>query len=271
MTAPLLTFRGVRGSVPVSGSQSNRYGGHTLCADVAAGPESLVVIDGGTGITQLHTNSARFSDYHIFLTHYHWDHIQGLLFFRPLFETANSFTFYGHGWEGESSQDAIEAALRPPWFPVSIRDTAASKRYVTFESTSITIGALQITAAPLHHPQGVTGYRIDGPSRSIVIATDCERGDPVADATLRELAAGADILVHDAQYVPEEYDDYYVGWGHSTWAQAAEAARESGVEELILISHDPARSDNEIDALVTSARESFANTTAAYEGMEIEL
>jgi phosphoribosyl 1,2-cyclic phosphodiesterase len=271
MTAPTLTFRGVRGSVPVSGPDTNRYGGHTLCADVAAGPHTMVLIDGGTGITELHANSARFTDYHVFFTHYHWDHIQGLLFFRPLFDGANSFTFYGHGWEGKSSQAALEAALRPPWFPVSIRDTAAHKQYVTIESTAIKIGELKITSAQLRHPQGVTAYRIDGPNRSVVIATDCERGDPNADAALNTLASGADILVHDAQYVPEEYDSQYVGWGHSTWAQAAEAAREAGVEQLVLVSHDPARSDDDIDALVANTRESFANTTAAFEGMEIPL
>jgi len=271
MTTPALTFRGVRGSVPVSGPQTNRYGGHTLCADIPAGPNSLVVIDGGTGITQLNTNSSHFTDYHVLLTHYHWDHIQGLLFFRPLFDEANSFTFYGHEWEGKNIREAVEGALRPPWFPVSIGDTAARKEYRTIASATMRIGQLRITAAPLHHPQGVTAYRIDGPKRSVVIATDCERGDPNADAALTRLAAGAEILVHDAQYAPEEYDDHYVGWGHSTWAQATEAANASGVDELILVSHDPARSDEEIDSLVASARNSFANTSAAYEGLEIVL
>jgi len=273
MTSPTLTFRGVRGSMPVSGSQTNRYGGHTLCIDIEASAASTVVIDGGTGISGLHRDRTPHTgtDYHVFLTHYHWDHIQGLLFFRPLYDASNTFTFYGHRWDGMSSQQAIEGALRPPWFPVAMEETAASKSYVTIDRAVFEIGDLKITTAPLRHPQGVTAYRIDGPNRSIVIATDCERGDARADEVLRELADGADMLVHDAQYSPEEYEDHHVGWGHSTWAQAADAAQDAGVAELILVSHDPARTDDEIDALVAKARGVFANTRAAFEGMQIEL
>ncbi len=273
MTAPRLTFRGVRGSMPVSGPHTQRHGGHTLCIDIEAGAASVVLIDGGTGITRLHSDDSpdRISDYHVFLTHYHWDHIQGLPFFRPLYEPSNTFTFYGHRWNGLSSREAIEGALRPPWFPVSIQDTASRKHYVTIDQTVFQVGHLTITAAPLRHPQGVTAYRVDGPNRSIVVATDCERGNAIADEALRKLATGADILVHDAQYTPEEYENHYVGWGHSTWAQAAEAAQEAGVEDLFLISHDPARSDDEIDSLVARAKGAFVNTKAASEGMQIEL
>lgn len=273
VSSPKLTFRGVRGSMPVSGSHTNRHGGHTLCIEVEAGEPSIVLIDGGTGITRLHREGSpeQITDYHVFLTHYHWDHIQGLLFFRPLYEADNTFTFYGHAWDEMTCKEAVEGALRPPWFPVSISDTAATKHYVTIDHTTLDIGNLQITAAPLRHPQGITSYRIDGPNRSIVVATDCERGDPVADEALRRLAEGADMLVHDAQYSPKEYEDHYVGWGHSTWAQAVEAAREAGVGELILVSHDPARTDDEIDAVVELAREGFPNTRAAFEELEVEL
>ena len=273
MTNPTLTFKGVRGSMPVSGAQTNRHGGHTLCIEISAGHRSSVLIDAGTGITKLHRAGAPDgpTDYHVFLTHYHWDHLQGLLFFRPLFEADNTFTFYGHQWDNMSSKDAIEGALRPPWFPVSIQDTAAEKAYVTIGETVFEIGDVKITAAPLRHPQGVTAYRIDGPTGSVVVATDCERGEAKADGRLRELATGADVLVHDAQYSPEEYEDHFVGWGHSTWVQAAQAAHEAGVKELILVSHDPARTDDEIDNLVELAKGSFANTQAAFEGMQIEL
>lgn len=270
---PTLTFRGVRGSLPVSGADTNRHGGHTLCIDISAGDRSVVLIDGGTGVIRLNGEGTPSgpTDYHVFLTHYHWDHIQGLLFFRPLFDPDNHFTFYGHQWDGMSSREAIEGALRPPWFPISIQDTAAGKAYVTLEEATFELGSLKVTAAPLRHPQGVTAYRIDGPTRSVVVATDCERGELDADERLRRLASGADILVHDAQYSPEEYEDHYVGWGHSTWAQAAQAARESGVGQLVLVSHDPARTDDEIDALVKRAAEDFPNTTAAFEGLSFAL
>ncbi len=273
MTAPKVTFHGVRGSMPVGSTQSARYGGNTLCIEVDAGPGISVLIDGGTGITRLNHPSPgeRVTDYHVFLTHYHWDHIQGLPFFRPLYEQASSFTFYGHTWDGADIEDIVEGALQPPLFPVSIRETASTKRYVTIGSEVIGLGELRISAAPLRHPQGVTAYRIDGPGRSIVIATDCERGDAKADAALRELAAGAGTLVHDAQYQPDEYERLYQGWGHSTWADAADAARDTGVQDLVLISHDPERTDDQIDLFVANARETFPNTTAAFEGMQLTL
>jgi phosphoribosyl 1,2-cyclic phosphodiesterase len=273
MTEPLATFRGVRGSMPVSGPHTNRYGGHTICIDIDAGAPARVLIDAGTGIALVHNDGSPndVSDYHVFFTHYHWDHIQGLLFFQPLYESANSFTFYGHRWGEMDSREAIEGALRPPWFPVPIEETAARKRYVTIGRAALQVGSLHIAAAPLSHPQGVTAYRIDGPNRSMVIATDSERGDEAADATLRELAAGADVLVHDAQYSPEEYETRRIGWGHSTWSQAAEAAHAVGAKELILVSHDPHRTDDEIDEFVAGARETFRATRAAYEGMQIEL
>jgi phosphoribosyl 1,2-cyclic phosphodiesterase len=259
--------------MPVSGGDTTRYGGHTLCIDITTGDGSVVLIDSGTGIARLNRDVTRDgpTDYHVFLTHYHWDHIQGLLFFRPLFDPESHFTFYGHQWDGMSSKEGIEGALRPPWFPISIQDTPAEKEYVTIDESAFDIGDVTITAAPLRHPQGVTAYRIDGPARSVVVATDCERGDAAADENLQRLAAGADTLVHDAQYSPEEYEDHYVGWGHSTWAQAAQAAHEAGVKELVLVSHDPARTDDEIDALVALAQASFPNTKAAFEGMTFEL
>lgn len=273
MTARTLTFLGARGSMPVSGSPTNRYGGHTICIGIEAGAASMVLVDGGTGIIRLNRDEAseHVSDYHVFLTHYHWDHIQGLPFFRPLYEASNTFTFYGHRWNGLSSREALEGAVRPPWFPVSMEEAASRKHYVTIDRGVFEVGDLTITAAPLRHPQGVIAYRVDGPNRSIVIATDCERGDAPSDAVLRDLATGADILVHDAQYTPEEYEDRYVGWGHSTWAHAAQAAEEAGVGGLILVSHDPTRTDDEIDGIVAKARHAFGNTRAASEGMQIEL
>jgi phosphoribosyl 1,2-cyclic phosphodiesterase len=273
MKSPILTFRGVRGSMPVSGLHTIRYGGNTMCLDIVADAHSRLLIDGGTGVTDLFQDGScrGVTDYHVLLTHYHWDHIQGFPFFRPLFDPANTFTFYGHEWDGMSVQDAFENALRPPWFPVPIHETAAQKRYVTVGAGEFGIAGLRILAAPLRHPQGVTAYRITGPTRSLVVATDCERGDPVADATFRSLADGVDVLAHDAQYTPEEYETRYSGWGHSTWAQAAEAAREAGVGQLLLVSHDPERTDDDIDEFVASARSIFPETGAAFEGMQIAL
>lgn len=268
----VLTFRGVRGSRPVSGPATDRYGGHTLCIDIEVDPGRRFVVDGGTGLialeSALHMPDGGM-EFHCFLTHYHWDHIQGLLFFTPLFDERNRFVFYGHRADGWTVHRALEEALRPPWFPVSIDDTAARKRYVDVDSGPFEIGDLTVTPATLHHPQGVTAYRFDHGGSSVVIATDYERGDPASDAALARLARGAGTLIHDAQYTPDEYPGHYLGWGHSTRHHAVEAAREAGVERLILVSHDPARTDDQIDAIVATAREEFPATEAAFEGMTV--
>jgi len=129
---------------------------------------------------------------------------------------------------------------------------------------------LRVTPEGLHHPQGAMAYRIDGPERSIVIATDHEAGS-AADADLLELARGADVLIHDSQYTPEEYASRKVGWGHSTWEDAAAVAEAAGVGQLVLTSHDPDRTDEEVDGIVTKARERFPNTEGAWEGLTLPL
>ena len=268
-----LTFRGVRGSMPVSGPATEKYGGRTLCIDIDAGPDLRVIIDGGTGISALAQDLVvppDGFDFHVFLTHYHWDHLQGILFFPPLYDERNSFTFYGHSWNGMGVREAIEGALRPPWFPVSLFETAARKAYIDVADAPFAVGPLTIEAVPLHHPQGVTAYRIANGARTVVLATDYERGEPDSDTRLQNLAAGTDVLIHDAQYTPDEYPSLYVGWGHSTRHHAVEAAVETGAKKLVLVSHDPHRTDAEIDAIVASARKEFPATEAAFEGMQIE-
>lgn len=268
----VLTFHGVRGSMPVSGSATSRYGGHTLCIDIDVGDQHRVIVDAGTGITALADDldvPATGMDFHVFFTHYHWDHIQGLVFFPPLYQEANRFTFYGHRPQGMTVRQSLEEALRPPWFPISIVETPASKMYVDVEEGPFQVGDLVVRTAALHHPQGVTAYRIDHGERSVVLATDYERGDENADQALRELAEGADVLIHDAQYTPDEYPVRFIGWGHSTRHHAVQAARDAGVGRLVLISHDPTRTDDQVDAIVQSARDEFSATEAALEGMQI--
>ena len=125
-------------------------------------------------------------------------------------------------------------------------------------------------AQQLEHPQGVTAYRLDAPDSSVVFATDVERGTAASDSALRQFAHGADVLIHDAQYEPDEYD-LHEGWGHSTWTHAVEAAEEAEVDRLILVSHDPDRTDDQVDEMLAKARERFSATDAAYAGMEVPL
>jgi phosphoribosyl 1,2-cyclic phosphodiesterase len=253
--------------MPVSGVPYAKYGGRTTAFEFAAA-ETTVVLDCGTGMVALADRAT--DSWHVLLTHFHSDHLQGLQFFEPLFRPDTSFTFYGHRPDNMSLQDAIAGAFEPPFFPVALAETASTKNFVELGDEPFSIGAIEVATARLNHPQGATGYRFSHAGASIVVATDHEAGDPVADSALVELATGADILIHDAQYTPEDYEAHR-GWGHSTWRDAAAAAVAAGVGGLVLTSHDPWRSDDDIDAIVHEAGASFHGTAAAFDGMVIAI
>jgi phosphoribosyl 1,2-cyclic phosphodiesterase len=266
-TAPRLAIHGVRGSTPVAGPAFNRYGGHTTSFALTAPGASPVLIDAGSGLIEA---DAGASDYLVLFTHFHWDHISGLPFFAPMYAADARFAFLGRGAEGLSVEQALEGALRPPWFPIALHEMGAAKRFANLPPEEpLTAGPFTIAHTELQHPGGVTAYRITASGTSIVIATDVESGDPVFDERLIAFAAGADVLIHDAQYTPEEYEAKHRGWGHSTWRDATRAASAAGVRRLLLTSHDPRRTDDAVDAIVARARAAFPNTDAAHSGMSI--
>ena len=275
MGARHLKVWGVRGSMPVSNVGMARYGGHTPCMEIVGEPDATkILIDAGTGITQyqksLRDPGPAGFEFHIFFTHFHLDHILGLPFFRPLYEPRNRFTFHGYPWRDRGVEEILHSAFSPPLFPVALEDVPASLQFVEMTPAPREIAGLLVSSTRLAHPQGVTGYRIDG-ERSVVIATDYERGDLASDAELDQLASGVDVLIHDAQYTPAEHAGDFAGWGHSTWDHAVEAAQRAGAAQLVLISHDPDRNDEDLDALVRHAQRRFPATVAASEGMVIPL
>jgi len=265
-------LHGVRGSVPVDGEQFYRHGGATTAYSLRSGEATLLVIDAGTGIRSLVPSwTGRPVTVHLFLTHYHHDHLNGLPFFAPLLAEGSRLVVYGHPSEGGVHvADAVRGFMRPPWFPVSIEDVAAVVEFVDLNERPTTLGDVTVSSARLSHPQGVTGYRLEVDGHALVVATDHERGDEAGDDSLRRLAEGTDVLLHDAQYLPAEYPDH-VGWGHSTWRDAVAAAREAGAGRLVLVSHDPRRSDSAIDAMCAAAQKAFRETQAGRPGMTIRL
>lgn len=271
-----LVFRGVRGSVPTPEAGKLGFGGNTTCLEVALAVDHRLLIDCGTGLRSVEADlpaesGPRGLRFDVLLTHYHSDHLMGLPFFQPLYDARSRFTFYGCGWQGTGVQSALEDVIRPPWFPVSLSDTPSIKSYVELDGSAFSVGALRITYARLHHPQGVMAYRLDRLGRSLVFATDCESGDAACNATLRSLSQGADVLIHDSQYTPEEYEQHHRGWGHSTWSDAVDAASAAGVGRLILFHHDPTRSDQALEAIVATARRRFPRLDAAREGMTLPI
>ena len=265
-----LTFWGCRGSVPVSGDEFRKYGGATTCYSIEVTPDHHLLIDCGTGalnVPAFGRGSLRFS---LLLTHMHWDHMLALPFFRPVYDPTNHFDFYGREVEGMGIEEAIDRVMQPPWFPIHFADTPAKKTYHDIDDTPFDVGDIRVTTTLLNHPSGVTAYRLDRNGSSLVVATDNEHGDPDIDRRLLELAAGVDLLIYDAQYLPDEYSGK-VGWGHSTWRDGVEVAQSADVGRLIITSHDWTRTDDEVDSIVAMARKEFPNTEAAAAGLTIEV
>ncbi len=271
-----LVFWGVRGSTPTLERDTWRYGGNTPCLELTTSGGTRFVLDCGTGLRMLGNrwaqgNSEFGVEAHVLVTHYHWDHIQGIPFFLPFFESQNRFHFYSFQSKflgPDTLRQVLESQLASPFFPVdlSMMASARSFREVT-GGERWEIDGTRVSAAWLNHPQGCLGYRFDTPAGSIVYATDNEPGVPEFDRGLREFAHGADVLIYDAQYSPEQIASTRKGWGHSSWLEGVKIARESKVQNLVLFHHNPDSSDNMVDGFLSAARQEFRSTWAAAEGM----
>jgi phosphoribosyl 1,2-cyclic phosphodiesterase len=261
-----IRFLGVRGSLSAPGAATAGVGGNTSCVEVSAG-DTRIVFDAGSGLRSLGEQLVARgpTETTILLSHLHWDHIQGLPFFTPIYIPGNRVEVVT-GWNGVMP---LEAALRrqmcAPFFPVDYEEVSNQLRPRELKNGSqFTIGNVRATMAKLNHPDPVYGYRLELGGSSVVYATDTEHYSCV-DPTLRKLAAGADVLIYDAQYTPEEYPGK-VGWGHSTWMAGVELARAAGVKQLVLFHHDPRRSDAQVADIEARACAQFAGASAAREG-----
>jgi len=269
-----IKFWGVRGSIASPGPDTAEVGGNTSCVELRCG-ETRLVLDAGTGVRRL--GDALLAeggpvDATILLSHLHWDHIQGLPFFVPAYLPSTRLQIVGSG--GASSLAAVLAGqMTAPVFPVRLDELGADLRLREVRNgESFVVGEARVRAVRLNHPGGVLAYRIDHGGQSVVYATDTEHYACV-DPALRALAEGADVLIYDSQYTPEEYRGdggrSRVGWGHSTYVAGAELARAAGVGRYVLFHHDPQRSDAAVVDLERRAREIFPSSVAAREGMEI--
>ena len=267
-----IRFWGVRGSIASPGPETASVGGNTSCVEVRCGAQRIV-LDAGTGLRSLGNALVRTGEPQslaLLLSHFHWDHIQGLPFFVPAYMPQTKLTIVGSSDGRHSLRDKLSRQMTEPHFPVQLDDLSAQLTYrearpaQTFE-----LGDVRVKVARLNHPGGVFAYRIEHGGRVLVYATDTEHYACV-DPALRALAEGADVLVYDAQYTPEEYEAK-VGWGHSTYAAGAEVAAAAGVSELVLFHHDPQRDDAGVAAIEAAARALFPRTVAAREGMTLDV
>lgn len=275
-----LTFWGVRGSVPAPERDSWRYGGNTPCLELRDSDGQIFILDAGTGIRDLGRHL--MADFIVpglqatlFLSHYHWDHVQGLPFFEPLYFAGNTIAIYGPRPQAEAPSSlagVIHVLFRSPFFPVTTANLKASYPLQELDwGSDFTLGSTRIRTCRVNHPQGALAYRFDNRGASVVYATDHEPGNPERDFALRQLARGADLLISDAQYRPEELGAQKAGWGHGSWKASAELALAAEVKNLILYHHDPVRSDLELDQILLDARQIFPHTWAAAEGMRLDI
>lgn len=271
----IVRFWGVRGSIASPGPETSEVGGNTSAVEVVCGSTRLC-LDAGTGLRALGQSMLRARssgerlDLTLLLSHYHWDHIQGLPFYAPLYAEEAGLTVIGGSSGIMGVREALEHQMKPPVFPVRFDDVGA--RIVTREALpgrAFDVGEATVRTARGNHPGGVVAYRIEHEGVSVVYATDTEH-DGTVDPSLRALAEGADVLIYDAQYTPEEYPRKR-GWGHSTYLEGIALAHAAGVRDLILFHHDPTRSDRAVAAVEREARALFPRTQAAREGLCLEL
>ena len=273
----------MRGSTPCPCEANSRYGGNTACVALEVAGEDPIVFDLGTGLrlfgeTQPKDGSFRGT---ALVTHIHWDHTQGLPFFVPALRAGARLTVYGPPQDdGLSLADAFDEFMRPPFFPVRTSDLPGEITFHDVADTQLAIGNAKVTVRTVPHVGTTNGYRVDWDGTSVAYISDHQspvapgevEGMTVADSVL-ELAEGVDVLIHDAQYWPNEWQMKST-WGHCTVDYAVHVARLAGAKQLVLFHHDPAHDDSEVDRVLEHARLRAAGTcidevVAAYEGLTI--
>jgi phosphoribosyl 1,2-cyclic phosphodiesterase len=271
---------GVRGSIPTTGPDTAIYGGNTSCTDVWE-DGWLLILDGGSGMHRLelkHPLAHKRID--ILLTHLHLDHIQGLGFFQPFFDPEMEIHLYGPVSSHRTLHSRLSRYLSPPLFPVLLRDLPCKLVLHEVENSVINIGPFTVHSSYVIHPGPTVGYRIVGARSSFAYLPDHEpalgRNGMIDDRnwiSAIDLAADADVLLHDAQYTTEEYANRK-GWGHSSMNDAVRFASVAGAKHLLLSHHDPSRSDTQLEELYDRLRNEnhlSVQTDLAKEGMELEV
>jgi phosphoribosyl 1,2-cyclic phosphodiesterase len=284
-------FWGTRGSCPTPGPSTVRYGGNTTCVEVRTEDDHLIILDAGTGIRELGralvagaNGDAIHGD--VFFSHAHWDHIQGLPFFTPAFQSGNHFRLWGAPALLRSLEVVLRQQMSPVVFPIAFDALHARMDFLELAQHRFEGNGYDVRATNVRHPGGALGFRItprEQPDRSVVFIPDNELdrfGDSADDASSRDalvaFARDAKVLIHDAMYTGAEYMDHR-GWGHSSYRDAVDFAIAAHVETLVLFHHDPERSDDALQTQLGLCRQMVRErdgdvvVVAAAEGLEIPI
>jgi phosphoribosyl 1,2-cyclic phosphodiesterase len=273
---------GCRGSIATPSPDTTTYGGNTSCVEVVLDGGATLVLDAGTGIRALGDDLVRrgVAHVHLFLTHLHLDHLEGLRFFAPLWDPNVRVDIWGPRSPVVSLRDRIRRAFSPPLFPVDFRDVPSKIGFHDLPAGPCALDGVTVDADLVMHPGPTLGFRLETAGSCLVYLPDHEPAltgieDRSPDwISGSSLARGADVVLHDAQYTEEEYEDR-IGWGHSSVADAVAFCRAVGAGRLVLFHHDPERSDRELEEVEAHARElaggALEPPVLAREGMTIEL
>jgi phosphoribosyl 1,2-cyclic phosphodiesterase len=266
-------FWGVRGSVAAAGSRTSRYGGNTTCLEVDT-PDGVFILDAGTGVRGLggRLQDRGVAQCRMFFTHIHWDHIQGLPFFTPMYDPDFRIELFSvHDVIGPTAlEETLRAQMNAPTFPVPWDYLQAQRSFHNIPAGGIQFDQTRISWCELTHPNGIVAFRIESASHSLVFATDVEHPPEGADPRLVAFARNADVLIYDAQYTPEEYTTRK-NFGHSTWEVGIEAANKAGVDQLFLTHHDPGHDDIFLDELQATVERVRPGTRLTHEGLRVRL
>ena len=268
-------FWGVRGSVACPGPETIRYGGNTPCIEVRCG-DHLLIFDAGTGLRPLGNKlikDDKVSQIDIFLTHCHLDHVIGLPFFAPFFSHRYRVRLWaGNLLPADSVEKVTRKIMSSPLFPVEVEIFKAGIEFHDFRSGDVLrpYEDVVLRTAPLDHPDGASGYRLEYGGRVFSLVSDTEGFPGKRDADLVSLARNADLVIYDATFTEDEIASRN-GWGHSTWVRGIRLADEAGAKQLCLFHHDPSHDDNFLDALAADAADVRPGTLTAREGQIIDL
>jgi phosphoribosyl 1,2-cyclic phosphodiesterase len=267
-------FWGARGSIPVSGPEFRRYGGNTACVEVNCGGH-ILIFDAGSGIRPAGKNliGSKVDKVHLFFTHFHYDHVIGLPFFKPLYDPTKSLEIWsGHMPGVMSTSQMLREFMRAPWFPVEISVCRAGLISRDFRARDVLRPApgIAIHTRDLNHPGGCIGYRVEYGGRAVALVSDTEHVEGELDPNVLDLIENAELVIYDCAYTEAEMA-IKRGFGHSTWQQGVKLCRAAGARKLAIFHHEPFRSDDELAAIEAQARKEFSGTFAARDEQVVDI
>ncbi len=298
-----IKFWGVRGSIPTPGGRTLRYGGNTACVEVQFPGCHRFILDAGSGIRELGKELLQLTHpvkAFIFISHFHWDHIQGLPFFKPAFIPDNHFVIFGCDEPHLPLNEIISMQMKPTFFPVSIEDMQAHIEFRVVREETFTVDGVQVATKFVNHPGYALGYRFTFQGKSLVYVSDNEpfnnvfqeppllkdtedvsveeRFESYVEDKVEDFVAfirDCDVLIHDTQFLPEEYQEK-ISWGHSPYNYTVELAVRAQVKQLVLFHHDPDHDDQTVDHILELSRQKLKELgydipcIAAQEGSVLE-